>query len=308
MDQRHLITSLACLLTFVLAFAGIQWYGPPTRTISHLDDARELAALFPSTASYAPSTSRLGYRPHPFGRPGLSIEPYVRPDLATRLAALRPTILAAAARHNRPELSGMTDTEFAEVIALLIYNEHNGWFEDEVEPIRVFTPLYQHAQVHANQSGIGSNFTVWPTNLRPSVALEILHQQVPVPGPIEYITVPIRVTGSRINPEAYASQNDLFAAITAEISQDKLAIEYLAANLERGLYRAQYEGVPVSWRTLAAWHNHGIVHPDQIRANAKAYDYVWRTSAYLLLAHHLIAQRSGQRVAGPARRPLQVAQ
>jgi len=206
------------------------------------------------------------------------------------MVALRPVILEAAARHNRPELSGMSDRDFAVVLALLLYNEHNGWLEDAIEPLRLFTPAYQYAQVLVNQSGVGSNFSVWPTNLRPSVALEIAVQQVPVPEPTGWLTVPVTVEGSRVVPEEYTSQRALFAALTREIRQDELAVEYLAANLERGLYRAQYEGVPVSWRVLAAWHNQGIVRPEQVRANASARDYVRRTSAYLPTARHLIGQ------------------
>jgi len=240
---------------------------------------------------------RSGCRGHPFDAPRLFIEPYVRPELAARMEALRPTILAAAARHNRSDLSGMSDTQFAEVIALLMYNEHNGWLEDEVEVLRVLTPFYEHAQVSVNSSGLGSNFSVWPSNLRPSVALEILEQQVPVPAPTRVITVPLQVAGSSIAPENYTSQEALFAAITHEISRDDLAIEYLAANLERGMYRARFEDVPVSWRTLAAWHNQGIVQPQQIRANPTATVYVQRTSAYLRVAHQLIHADPGQSVA-----------
>jgi hypothetical protein len=66
-------------------------------------------------------------------------------------------------------------------------------------------------------------------------------------------------------------------------------VEYLAANLERGLYRAQHEGVAVTWRTLAAWHNQGIVSPADIRANPTARDYIRRTEAYLATAQRLIA-------------------
>jgi hypothetical protein len=219
------------------------------------------------------------------------IEPYVRPEFARRMTELRPAIQAAATRHNRPHLSGMSDTEFAAVIALVLYNEHNGWFEDTVELVRGLTPLYQQGQVLANQSGLGSNMSVWPSNLRPSVALEILRQEVPLPETTAVLTVPLTVSGSRVNPADYSSQGKLFAAITREITRDELAVEYLAANLERGVYRARYEEVSISWRTLAAWHNQGIVRPQQIRANPCASEYVCRASAYLPLAHSLVKTR-----------------
>lgn len=244
-----------------------------------------------------PSTAWLGCKPIGLLSDSSLIEPYVRPALAQRMIDLRPLILAAAARHNQPDVSGMDNAAFAEVIALVLYNEHNGWFEDEIEPLRVFTPFYQQIQVSANQSGIGSNFSIWPTNLRPSVALEILQQQVPLPAPTQMITVPLSVHGSHIVLTDYASQEAIYAAISAELSQDELGIEYLAANLERGLYRAQFEDVPVSWHTLAAWHNQGIVRLDQVRANPTACDYVQRTAAYLPLAHRLIHLPAVDRVA-----------
>jgi hypothetical protein len=235
-----------------------------------------------------------GARPSAVRPPGPSIEVFVRPDLARRMERLRPVILAAARRHNNPELSGMSSEEFAAVIALVIYNENFGWLEDDIAPLRVFTPLYQHLQRQANTHMPGSNFSVWPANLRPSVALEILHRQLPL-ADTQVITVPVTVEGSVIDPADYGSREELFAAITAEISRDDLAVAYLAANLERGLYRAAHEGAPVNWRTLAAWHNQGIVDPQTIRANATARDYVRRAAAFLPLARELVAPRPPQR-------------
>lgn len=291
MRVRLLSFSIYPLLLLFLLLAPFDWLAPTdTPVYSASVSERPLAAgtsRGQSRGTVFPA--RLGQRSSLATTPRLSIEPYVRPELATRIARLRPVILAAAARHNRPELSGMSNQQFAEVIALLLYNEHNGWLEDDVEPLRIFTPLYEHLQVRANESGIGSNFSVWPANLRPSVALEILRQQLPLPEAQQVITVPVKVYGSRIDPAHYSSYNDLLAAISAEIRQDDLAIEYLAANLERGLYRAALEGVPITWRTLAAWHNQGIMDPEQIRANGTARDYVRRASAYLLLAQRFIA-------------------
>jgi hypothetical protein len=218
------------------------------------------------------------------------IEPYVRPGLAERMERLRPAILAAAQRHNRPALSALSDEEFAAVIALVIYNEHFGWLEDDITPLRRLTPFYQELQRQANQRMPGSNFSVWPANLRPSVALEILNQELPLPAN-RSTSVPISVAGSQIDPRAFGSQARLQAAINAEISRDDLAVAYLAANLERGIFRAAYEGAPVNWRTLAAWHNQGIVDPRQIRANPTARDYVRRAAAFLPLARALVAPR-----------------
>lgn len=231
-----------------------------------------------------------GARPAGQSASGPTITPFVRPDLERRMERLRPAILAAARRHNRAELSGMDDRAFAEVIALVIYNENFGWLEDDLAPLRAFTPLYQGLQREANTRVPGSDFSVWPANLRPSVALEILHQELPL-ADSRVISVPVSVEGSRIEPANYVSREALFAAITEEISRDDLAVAYLAANLERGLFRAASEEAPVSWRTLAAWHNQGIVDPQQIRHNPTARDYVRRASAYVPLARALVAPR-----------------
>lgn len=283
MFKQRLIIVLIQLVVVLLLLGASPW----------LSASAEVACCssHPSPSGTIAGAPGFGHRSNSSQPPGLTIDPYVRPELADRMEKLRPVILAAAARHNRPALSGMSDRQFAEVIALVMYNEHNGWFEDDIEPLRVFTPLYQELQQRTNESGIGSNFSVWPANLRPSVALEILRCQLPVPGPTKYITVPVEVTGSRIIPERYPSRNDLLAAISAEISDDAMAVEYLAANLARGVYRAQFEGVTISWRTLAAWHNQGLVDPLQIQTNSVARDYVRRASAYLPLAHQFITDK-----------------
>jgi hypothetical protein len=244
---------------------------------------------------------QMGVTPHR-ALPRPTITPYVRPALAQRMEALRPLILRAAAQHHRPELSGMSETDFAIALTTILYNEHFGWFEDRFAGVRPLTPWYQEAQRYANQQRLGSNFSVWPSNLRPSVAHEILQQTVPLANQ-RVMQVPITVAGSQINPDQFTDQAALYAAITAEMSRDDLAIAYLAANLERGIYRAAYEGVPISWRTLAAWHNQGIVDPVQYRANPTSRDYVRRASAYVAAAHALIMPRYQQADVGlPSKR------
>jgi hypothetical protein len=243
------------------------------------------AAYHAAHAEGATTGQRVADRP----TPGPSINPYVRPEFAAEMRALQPAILAAAQRHNRPELSHMSDYDFAVVLAQIMYNEHFGWFEERVTPVQALTPLYEDLQLETNAAGL-SNLSVWPANIRPSVALEILRQQLPLPRSTSMLTVPVGVAGSRIDPQRYYSQGALYAAISAEISQPSLAVEYLAANIERGLYRARFEGVPVTWRTLAAWHNQGIVAPRDIRNNPTVRDYLRRCSAYLGKARALINQ------------------
>ncbi len=99
-------------------------------------------------------------RAAPPTRPGPTIETYVRPAFAARMRRLRSAILAAAARHNHPQLSGMSDREFAVVMATILYNENFGWAEELVPPLRIVTPWYQVAQQQANLSGTGANFSV----------------------------------------------------------------------------------------------------------------------------------------------------
>ena len=214
-------------------------------------------------------------------------QPFVRPAFARQMEALRPVIISAAARHNDPTISGMDDAAFAEVIALVLYNEHFGWLEEAVPPLRPLTPWYQAAQMAVN--ACGANLTVWPSNIRPSVALEMLRGELPVRGEPNYLHIPLRIEGSRIDPGHYRTQAELYAAINRELIQPALAVEYLAANLERGIHRARYEGVPVTWQALAAWHNQGIVAPEDIAANPTARDYVRRAAVYRDLARAFIA-------------------
>ena len=101
--------------------------------------------------------------------------------------------------------------------------------------------MYEDLQRETNAAGL-SNLSIWPANLRPSVAIEILRHQLPLPRSTSVITVPVDVAGSRIDLKSYSSQAGLYAAVNSEISQPELAVEYLAANLERGLYRARIEG------------------------------------------------------------------
>jgi hypothetical protein len=213
---------------------------------------------------------------------------FIRPEFERQMRDLRPVILDAAKRHNRPELSGMDDREFATVIAQILYNEHFGWLEDAIPPLQIVTPIYQIAQIDMNQA-TGSDLTVWPSNVRPSVALEMLRHELPVPGATDPIEVPVAVQGTQINPSAFTDQHALYAAINAEISQPALAIEYLAANLERGVYRARYEHIAITWQTLAAWHNQGIVRPADIQANPTVRQYLHRATGYRAAAEKLVA-------------------
>ncbi|HMO56893.1 MAG TPA: hypothetical protein PKA05_12945 [Roseiflexaceae bacterium] len=215
---------------------------------------------------------------------------YIRPEFAVLMGELRPLILAAAARHNRPGLSQMSDTEFAATIALVMYNEHVGWLEDSIPQLRSLTPAYQRAQIGFNLL-FGTDLTVWPSNLRPSVAEEIIRTELPVPAPVNMIHAPIRLAGQIDMLQLPGDQQARYRMLTAAVIRPAAAIEYLAANLERGILRAEYEEVAVTWRTLAAWHNQGIVTPAAIAANPAVRHYLQRAEHYLPAARMLVATR-----------------
>jgi hypothetical protein len=223
-----------------------------------------------------------------------TVEPYIHADFAAQLETLRPTILDAARRHNRAELSGLTDQQFAEVIVLLLHSEYIGWLDAEVPTVRPLHPLFQRLQTGINRYG-GADLTIWPTNLRPSVAVEILRGEVPLPPPAEPLHVRLHVTGSRIDLSDYPDQHALYKAISRELSEPRLAIEYLAANLERGICRAHYERVPVTWQSLATWHNQGIVTPADVANHPAAIAYLGRTAAYLRPARAFFEQTVAMR-------------
>ncbi len=248
----------------------------------HSSDPRQ-----PAVSALRPTHS-IQHSPHSMPAPQLAIVPYVRPTLAMQMLSWQPTIQAAAAHYYDPRVCELDQASFARLIAVIIYNEQNGWFEDMVEPVRPFRPAYEHAQVMLNRHVAGSNYSVWPTNLRPSVALEVVRGEVPIPHAPGIMTTTLRVARSQIHPAHFSNMDHLYAALNEEISDAPIAIEYLAANLVRGCYRARYEGVPQSWRTLAAWHNQGIVQPTQISQSGWAQDYLRRAGAYIPTAHALL--------------------
>jgi len=214
------------------------------------------------------------------------VEPTPRPEFTRELQTLRPMILQAAHRHNVAPISKMSDSDFAVVITLILYNEDLGSLEEKVSLLRATTLVRQEVEIILNEF-LGSNFSIRPSNIRPSVAYEMFQHQLPVPSPQNTITIPILIFGSSLNSQANIPQRDLYAAITRELAQPNKAVEYLAANLERGMYRAQYEGVSANWEALMAWHIRGIVSPRDIRNNRDAYNYTQRI-LYLVYACELI--------------------
>ena len=191
--------------------------------------------------------------------------PYVRPHVAQLVHTHRQHIIHVAHTYNQPALSGLTDVEFASILIMILYTEHHGWLEDVVPSVRALTPLYQDLQVLSNHH-LGTNFSVWPANLRPSVIDEIRAEQ--------YISVPSTFTVSRNDP---SSNNDL-------ATNPATAIELLAANMARGVQRAHDAGIQVTTASILAWHNAGIVEPRRIAANRSVQHYINRALIYHALA------------------------
>src|SRR5262245_27369052 len=96
------------------------------------------------------------------------VEPTARPEFTQELQTLRPVILQAAHRHNAPEVSKMSDADFAVVITLILYNEDLGSFEEKVSFLRAITSVRREVEIDVNKF-LGSNLSIRPSNVRPSV-------------------------------------------------------------------------------------------------------------------------------------------
>jgi hypothetical protein len=221
----------------------------------------------------------------------------VRPEFAGTMQQLRPVIRAAARRH-AAGVAPLDAERLAVVIAVVLYNEHLGWLEDALPPLQVATPAAQRAQIALNLA-LGTDYTVWPTNLRPSVVAEMLRHELPLADGRVMLAPVVR---SSLPADAS------YARITRELIDAPAAVEYLAANLERGAWRARAEGVPVTWQALAAWHNQGIVAPAAIAGHPAAAHYLRRAARYIPRAEALLAATATHDafrwLARPGRRPL----
>lgn len=191
---------------------------------------------------------------------------YIRPHIAKIVEQKQLYLLTLAQRHNHAQSTHISDHEFAAIMVTILYTEHLGWLEDVMPSIRPVTPVYQEAQAVSNEY-LGTNFSVWPANLRPSVVDEILSDEIPQVG---RANLALLIPHSLQRPE-HANQ-------LARTTDTALAL--LAANLERGIIRAQHEHVPITWKTLLAWHNAGIVDPIQMAQNRSLQHYLQRAIVY----------------------------
>ncbi|MBA3471149.1 MAG: hypothetical protein H0T53_16055 [Herpetosiphonaceae bacterium] len=239
-----------------------------------------------------PSATDVFYRagrPYPTALP----KPYVDPAFELEMLRLRPTLLASAERHNRQAVTGLRDDEFAVLLAAQLYFEYNSTLATRSKLGRVVTPVYQEAQGVANAIGMG-NFSVWPANLRPSVAASLLRAEMPYINALDRPAIrriPLKIHGSRLQPllaERGPNWQPSDSAVAAEIDQPNLAVEYLAANFEVASYRAQFDWAPISWMTFAAWHNQGVVSPAHIASNGQLAQVLATIETYIPAAMHLV--------------------
>ena len=170
-----------------------------------------------------------------------------RPVVPTFLALQRESIQLSAARHGVPP----------DVLAAVLYNEMLGqeyrfvsaaipgegpasrFLEDALLGWHFLTLKQAQWSAKALAALAGLNTTVGPTGIRVSVGREI-RSEVPV-------------AGGCYRPSGLAERPSLVLDLTSPAT----AIEYLAANLERGRLRSSPEQAG-DWAPLARWHNTGL--------------------------------------------------
>jgi len=164
------------------------------------------------------------------------------------LAAQNEAIVASAQRHGLPP----------EVLAAVLYNEMVGQeyrFLDAITPgdgapanaVRDALLGWHFLTLKQAQWGgkallalAGVNTTVGPTGIRVSVGREIRRE--------------VAVEGGRYRASGWAER----PSMVLDLMSTSTAIEYLAANLERGIRRAGYDA-ETDWLVCARWHNTGLV-------------------------------------------------
>jgi|GEM_PF-5621200 len=189
------------------------------------------------------------------------------------MSAQRAAIIASAQRH------GLAP----EVLAAILYNEMLGKeqrFLDTLIPgdsvvsrtVRESLLGWHFLTLKQLQWGIkgvaallGTNLTVGPTGIRVSVGREIRTE--------------VAVVGGYYHPTGLMERPSL----VLDLMIPDVSIEYLAANLERGLRRAP-AGQADDWRVSARWHNTGLTayRPDVPPSVwKKGTEYVARVQAFL---------------------------
>jgi hypothetical protein len=176
---------------------------------------------------------------------------------------LKPDILACARRHNTVK-TNMDENAFAALMTAILHwegrlpgNAKPFWGPGGVGDISGG----QIRDILGDLAGLfGADVTTGIANIRPSVAFEILKGEIPgFQGRYCY-----NIEGGTTYDDI---RNNPFRGLTLfnELQKEKVSLEYLAANLERGADRINTLGFQASVFNLAAWHNTGVQTRDEFR-------------------------------------------
>jgi hypothetical protein len=131
-------------------------------------------------------------------------------------------------------------------------------------------------------------------NLRPSVIAEILEGVIPDTDHELYL-------GGRLDaylPELPAIKNSITAGCStideryrlyeAIFNNGTASLEFLAANILRGIIRAEAKGIEPSVFNLATWHNGGVQTHDEISKNKRSAAIQTHGNAVVRIAYEMV--------------------
>jgi len=167
------------------------------------------------------------------------------------IKGLLPAIRRSTQLHN-PSNSNLDDASFAALMITILHfegrlpgnakpNTFGNWLSDEGSDFATFVGVW--------------NGTTGIANVRPSVAFELHQEGYSIEGSgysADGLICRTSPRNPRINP---------LQLLGIELQISTISIEYLAANLERGINRVRAEGLEPSAFNLAAWHNSGVYTP-----------------------------------------------
>ena len=231
-----------------------------------------------------------------------------RPGTRERIFAQGSAIRSSAQRHN-PPFSGLSHDQFAAIMVSIIMNEQQAAAPEIV--LDILDCLQEFAV-----DVFDMEFSVGLVNFRLSVVGEIISATLPQnneDGRPQVSTVPLApiqgidngtifielapwqmdsVYGPNLVEVPATTANEALSRIIAD---DALAIEFLATNLERGVYAMKQAGLlgiseERTVKSLAAWHNKGIVSPSLIDRNNEATSYAQSSWKYYTQGAHGVVQ------------------
>lgn len=189
---------------------------------------------------------------------------------------LRSDIFASARRHCTPK-TNMDENAFAALMTAILHVEGK-------LPGNGNTPAVQEENKKKDEAAFwyGANVSTGIAKIKPSVAVQILRGEIPKMTEQWCYTIegrdPIAEAVIRFGPSACDGPwekcwDPRFWRAAAELSNPKISLEYLAANLERGADRINLLGAQASVFNLAAWHNRGAQTPEEFRRSLDAQSY-----------------------------------